>query len=71
MALKQSRLRVTSSFGREVEVTLRSYALEKYFSYLLTFRGEIWYYSRRYCLPHLKGPGTFQILFDGKEHPSP
>ena len=70
MALKQSRLRVTSSFGREMEVTLRSYGLEKYFSYLLTFRGEIWYDSRRYCLPHLKGPGTFQILFDGKEHPS-
>ena len=65
------RLRVTSSFGREMEVTLRSYDSEKYFSYLLTFRGEIWYHSRRYCLPHLKGPGTFQILFDGKEHPSP
>ncbi|WP_226968206.1 hypothetical protein, partial [Streptococcus pneumoniae] len=35
IALKQSRLRVTSSFGREMEVTLRSYGsqifLEKHF----------------------------------------
>lgn len=27
-----------------------------------------WYYSRRYCLPHLKGPGTLQIA-RGPEHP--
>ncbi len=30
-----------------------------------------WYYDKRYCLPHLKGPGTFQILFGGTEHPPP
>ena len=42
---------------RESEVLeTKEWNSEKYFSYLLTFRGEIWYYSRRYCLPHLKGP---------------
>lgn len=30
-----------------------------------------WYYDKRYCLPHLKGPGTFQIPFGGTEHPPP
>lgn len=37
----------------------------------LTESLSFWYYNKRYCLPHLKGPGTFQIPSMGRNthHP--
>lgn len=34
----------------------------------LTIEVKFWYDYKRYCLPHLKGPGTLQIT-RGPEHP--